>query len=186
LRKEAARRDATHPVWHHLNKGFSSGGLGETAREQFEQCFRGFQLSLSDEVERTARNLYEHLEKNPAALNTLRGTKFGIDVAAIIGTGAYAFYLGGPVFDLIFVPLAASITHQLVELLGKQYVDYHREMARNRQQAMVTQYISGPLAEWLTRWPTTGGSDYERLQLILRRMPPALQQTQALIDAAMR
>ena len=186
LRKEAARRDATHPVWHHLNKGFSSGGLGETAREQFEQCFRGFQLSLSDEVERTARNLYEHLEKNPAALNTLRGTKFGIDIAAIIGTGAYAFYLGGPVFDLIFVPLAASITHQLVELLGKQYVDYHREMARNRQQAMVTQYISGPLAEWLTRWPTTGGSDYERLQLILRRMPPALQQTQALIDAAMR
>ena len=60
------------------------------------------------------------------------------------------------------------------------------EMARNRQQAMVTQYISGPIAEWLTRWPTTGGSDYERLQLILRRMPPALQQTQALIDAAMK
>ena len=184
LRREAARRDATHPVWHHLNKGFSSGGLAETAREQFEQCFRGFQLSLTDEVERTARSLYEELEKNPVALNTLRGTKFAIEVASITAT---AVYLGtNVVFDLIFVPLAASITHQLVELLGKQYVDYHREQARNRQQAMVTQYISGPLAEWLIRWPTTGGSDYERLQLILRRMPMALQQTQTLIDAAMK
>jgi hypothetical protein len=50
---------------------------------------------------------------------------------------------------------------------------------------MVTQYISGPMADWLTRWPTTGGSDYERLQLILRRMPLALQQVDTLIGAAM-
>ncbi len=48
------------------------------------------------------------------------------------------------------------------------------------------QYISGPMADWLTRWPTSGGSDYERLQLILRRMPPALQQTETLIEMAMQ
>src|SRR5262249_38075288 len=31
LRKEAARRADTHPVWAHIDKGFS-GGLGQTAR----------------------------------------------------------------------------------------------------------------------------------------------------------
>jgi hypothetical protein len=183
LRKEAARRDETHPVWRHVNKGFTNGGLAETARDQFEQAFRSFELSLTDEVERTARGIYEDLEKNPVALNTLRGTKFSLEVASIAGV----FIAGGiNLFDIVLVPLAASITHQLVELLGKQYVDYHREQARNRQQAMVTQYISGPLAEWLIRWPTTGGSDYERLQLILRRLPQALQQTETLIDVAVQ
>jgi hypothetical protein len=181
LRKESARRDETHPVWHHLNKGFSSGGLAETAREQFEQCFRSFQLSLTDEVESTARHLYEDLQKNPVALNTLRGTKFAMEIASITVT---AVYIGtNVVFDLIFVPLAASITQQLVELLGRQYVDYHREQARQRQQAMVTQHISGPLAEWLIRWPTTGGSDYERLQTILRRMPQTIGQIAGVCQA---
>jgi hypothetical protein len=183
LRKESARRADTHPVWHHLNKGFTNGGLADLARDQFEQSFRGFQLSLTDEVERTARGIYEDLEKNPVALNTLRGTKFSLEVASVTGV-----VIAGGInwLDIVLVPLAASITHQLVELLGKQYVDYHREQARNRQQAMVTQYISGPLSEWLIRWPTSGGSDYERLQLILRRMPQALQQTETLIDLAMK
>jgi hypothetical protein len=184
LRKEAARRDETHPVWHHLNKGFTNGGLAETAREQFEQCFRAFQLSMTDEVERTARSLYQDLEKNPVALNTLRGTKFTLEVASITATIVTVGH--NVVFDIVLVPLAASVTHQLVELLGKQYVDYHREQARNRQQAMVTQFISGPIAEWLIRWPTSGGSDYERLQLILRRMPQTIQQVETLIEMAMR
>jgi hypothetical protein len=184
LRKEAARRDETHPVWRHLNRGFTNGGLAETARDQFEQCFRAFQLSMTDEVERTARSLYQDLEKNPVALNTLRGTKFTLEIASIAGTIVTVGH--NVVFDIILVPLAASVTQQLVELLGKQYVDYHREQARNRQQAMVTQYISGPIAEWLIRWPTSGGSDYERLQLILRRMPQALQQVETWIEAAVQ
>ncbi len=183
LHKEAARRDETHPVWHHVSRGFTTGGLADTARDQFEQAFRGFQLSLTDEVERTARGLYEDLERNPVALNTLRGTKFTLEVASIAGTIVAA---GVNLTDIILVPLAASITHQLVELLGKQYVEYHREQARNRQQAMVTQYISGPLADWLTRWPTSGGSEYERLQLILRRLPPAIQQVETLVALAIQ
>jgi hypothetical protein len=184
LRKEAARRDETHPVWRHINKGFTNGNLAEAARDQFEQAFRTFQLSLTDEVERTARGLYEDLERNPVALNTLRGTKFTLEVASIAGTVVTVGQ--NIVFDILFVPLAASVTHQLVELLGRQYVDYHREQARNRQQAMVTQYISGPLAEWLVRWPTTGGSDYERLQIILRRMPQAIQQVETLVGMTLK
>src|SRR5205823_8655900 len=110
---------------------------------------------------------------------TLRGSKFAMDVAAI----AAAVAAGGLNWhDLILVPLAAAITQQLVELLGRQYVDNQRELARGRQKALVTQYISGPLAEWLATWPATGGSAYEHLLMALRRIPPALQQ----LDAAVK
>ena len=68
------------------------------------------------------------------------------------------------------------MTHQLVELLGKQYVDTQREYTRNRQEALVVQYLSGPLAEWLAQWPATGGSAFERLHLALRRIPVAIRQ----------
>jgi hypothetical protein len=177
LRKEAARRAETHPVWAHIDKGFA-GGLAEGARERFQQGFRTFQLGLANEVDQTARSIYEELEKKPLALNTLRGTKFTLEVAAITGT---IIHLGLNLWDIVLVPLAASITHQLVELLGKQYVDNLREQARSRQQALETRCVSGPLAEWLAQWPATGGSTYERLQLALRRIPPAIQQLQAAV-----
>jgi hypothetical protein len=173
LRKEAARRADRHPVWAHLNKGFASG-LADLARDRFEQGFRAFQLSQADEADRTARAIYEELLKHPVALNTLRGTKFTLEIASI--TGAVLTAGHNYILDFVLVPLAASVTHQLVELLGKGYVDSQRELARARQQALVGQYVSGPLAEWLAQWPSTGGSAYERLQLALRRIPADLQQ----------
>jgi hypothetical protein len=60
--------------------------------------------------------------------------------------------------------------------MGKQYVDGQREQARNRQQALVTQFLSAPLAEWLAQWPATGGSAYERLHEALRRVPLTVAQ----------
>jgi hypothetical protein len=179
LRKEAARRADSHPVWAHIDKGFA-GGLATLARERFQQAFRGFQIGLANEVDHTARSIYEELEKNPVALNTLRGSKFALEVASI--AGAVVTCGQNWMLDIILVPLAASVTHQLVELLGKQYVDNLREQARARQQALVTHFVSGPLAEWLAEWPATGGSAYERLQLALRRIPPAIQQ----LDFAVR
>jgi hypothetical protein len=181
LRREAARRADSHPVWAHIDKGFGSG-LADMARERFEQGFRTFQLSLATEADRTARAIYEELEKHPVALNTLRGTKFALEVGAITGT----IVAGGlNWFDVVLIPLAASLTHQLVELLGKQYVETQRELTRTRQQALATQYVSGPLAEWLGQWPSSGGSTYERLQLALRRIPPDLQQLDAAVTKAM-
>ena len=124
-------------------------------------------------MERTARDIYEELEKKPVVLNTLRGGKFALDVAAIAGSVAAG---GINWLDFILVPLAASVTHQLVELLGWQVVDTQREQTRNRQQALLKQQLSGPLAEWLTQWPATGGSSFERLQQALGRIPEAVQQ----------
>jgi hypothetical protein len=39
------------------------------------------------------------------------------------------------------------------------------------------------MAEWLTKWPATGGSSFERLQLALSRIPPAVQQLDARVQA---
>jgi hypothetical protein len=171
LRNEAARRSDTHSLWAHVDKGFNSN-LADLAQQRFTDGIRAFQLSQADEVDRTARAIYEDLEKNPVALNTLRGTKFALEVAAITG----ALVAGGiNVWDVVLVPLAASVTHQLIELLGMQYVDSQREQARVRQQALVTQHLSGPLGEWLAQWPATGGSTFERLYLALRRLPPNIE-----------
>jgi hypothetical protein len=82
----------------------------------------------------------------------------------------------------LLIPLAASISHQLVELMGKGYVEGQRELARQRQQALMMQHLSAPLAEWLIQWPATGGSSYERLQLTLRRLPVAIQQLHAAVS----
>jgi hypothetical protein len=174
LRKEAVRRANTHPVWAHIAQGFTGGGLAEQARERFHQSFRGFQLGQADEVDRTARAIYEEVEKNPGLLNTMRGGKFALDVAAVAAAAVTAgHYL---LLDVILVPLAASVSQQLVEFLGQQYVEGQREEARQRQMGLMNLHISGPLAQWLAQWPATGGSAYERLRLALNRIPPALSQ----------
>ena len=173
LRKEAARQSKSHPLWAHVSQGFQSGILTEATRERFQRVYCDFQVSLTDEVERTARSIYEQLERNPVVLNSLRCGKFALDMAAIAGTVAAG---GLSWWDFVLVPLIASLTHQLVELLGYQVVESQREATRLRQQALITQHLSQPLAEWLAQWPATGGSTFERLQTALRRIPPGIQQ----------
>jgi len=181
LRKEAVRRSGSHPVWSYVEDGFNHD-LGELARQRFEEGLRNFRLSQADEMDRTARAIYEELEKSPARLNTLRGAKFGLDLAGVAG----AVVAGGINWhDVILVPLAASMTHQLIEWLGKGYVDSQRELARSRQQALETKCVSGPLAEWLAQWPATGGSAYERLNLALRRIPSGIRQLNDAVTKAL-
>lgn len=172
LHKESVRRADSHPVWAHIEKGFADG-LADRANERFQQAVRSFQLSLAEEETRTARSIYEELEKNPVLLNTLRGGNFALDVAAIAGALTIG-HIG--VQDFVLVPLLASIKQQIIELLGKQYVDNQREQIRSRQQLLMTQYVSLPVAEWLSQWPATGGSQFERLQTALRRIPTAVKQ----------
>jgi hypothetical protein len=182
LRKDAARQGGSHPLWAHVTEGFQSGRLGDQIREKFQLLYRDYQIGLAAEVDRTARAIYEQLEKNPAVLNTLRGGKFALDVGAIGG----AFALGGIAhwpLDFIMVPLVASLTHQLVELLGQQVVETQREQTRHRQQALMIQHLSAPLADYLTAWPATGGSAFERLQLALRRIPHGLQELNMMVRA---
>jgi hypothetical protein len=190
LRKEAARHASREPLWQHINQGFASG-LANQIKDRFEESLARFHSSINDEVDRTARGIYEHLLQNPVALNTLRSAKFTLEIGAIVGTvagtvaavhtaGMSLFWL-----NLVLVPLAASVTSHLIEVLGQKYVDTQREQARARQQALVTQHLSGPLAEWLIQWPSTGGSAYERLQLVLRRLPENIGKLDADVNAAL-
>jgi len=172
LHKEAAHRAGQHDLWAHVEKGFATG-LADQTRQRFRQGVNSFQLSLADEIDHTARAIYEELEKSPVLLNTLRGGNFALDLAAIVGALAIG-HIG--VQDFILVPLLASLKQQVVELLGKQYVDAQREQIRSRQQLLITEYVSGPLAEWLSQWPATGGSTFERLQTALRRIPGNVQE----------
>ncbi len=173
-RKESARYANTHPLWSHIAKGFQSAGLSGQVREQFALQLRTFQSSLSDEVDRTARNIYEELAKRPVLLNSLRSGKLALEVAAVTGTiltaGHSSFWL-----PVILAPIVTTVTHQLVEMLGKQFVDAQREQTRQQQANLMRQHLSVPLAEWLTKWPTTGGSSFERLQLALRRIPEGIR-----------
>ena len=79
----------------------------------------------------------------------------------------------------------ASIKQQIVELLGRQYVDNQaHEQIRHRQQLLVCRYISTPLADWLAEWPVTGGSTYEHLKTTLTRVPEAIEQLDLAVVAA--
>lgn len=183
LRKESSRLSSTHPLWVHISQGFAQQGLNEQIQERFQQGYRAFHLALSNETDKTARAIYEKLEQSPGALNTLRGGKLSIELAAI---GGVVFIDGGlGLSDFLLAPIAASLTQQLVEVFGKQYVDKQRELARQKQQALMAQYITAPLSEWLANWPATGGSPFERLQLALRRIPTGIEQMQTLIKSTM-
>jgi len=74
-----------------------------------------------------------------------------------------------------FIPLFASTEHQGVELVVWQFVEQKRAATRTRREMMVDQTIAAPLSDWLTQWPSTGGSAYERLQLTLRRVPELIR-----------
>lgn len=171
LRKEALRRSGEHPLWAHLSQAFQTADMDSKFKERFASAYRDYQASLATEVDRTARNIYEQLEKNPLALNGLRAGKFALDAAAIAGT----VLTGGiGLHDIVLVPLVASITHKLVEFLGQQVVDTEREATRTRQLEIERRHLSGPMSEWLAAWPATSGGPFERLQLALRRLPPAI------------
>ncbi|MBY0230432.1 MAG: GTPase domain-containing protein [Gemmataceae bacterium] len=176
--KEAGRRASEHPLWSHIAAGFRNGHLAGSARERFAASYRDFQASYAAEVDRTARSIYEHLERKPVLLNSLRTSKLGLEVAAIGGT----ILTGGLGWNLLLVPVIASVTHQLVEMLGRGVVDAEREATRKRMAGVLRSSMSGPLADWLAGWPASGDSPFGRLQLALRRLPQSI----AALDSRVR
>jgi len=182
IRAEAIRRGEAHGLWKHISAGFNSG-LTESATDQFQTLLRGYQVSSADEIEAAARTVTAGLEKHRAGLAFLRGCKLVLDVIAIV----LAFWAGGWDWPtLIYIPLFVSIAHQLVELGVRQYVEGKRSAIRSRKMAMVSQAVSGPMADWLTKWPATGGSAYEKLQGALRRVPDSIAQLKRLAEPRLR
>jgi hypothetical protein len=182
LRAEAIRRADSHPLWKHVAGGFNSG-LGEAAADQFQALLRSYQVSSAEEIEAAARSVTAGLEKNPAALAGLRAGKLVLDLVAVV----LAFWAGGLDWPtIIYLFLFVSAAHQVVELIVRQYVEHKRSAIRSRKMATVSQAVSGPLADWLARWPATGGSAYEKLQGALRRVPDTIAQLRRLADPRLR
>jgi hypothetical protein len=172
LRAEALRKANTHPLWRHVVNGFNSG-LGDTANERFQNDLRRFQLTSADEIDTVCRAMTSGLEENSSLLASLRVGNALLDGAAV-GLGLWAG--GGFAWQsLVFIPLFDSLGHQGVELIVWQFVERKRMGTRTRKEMMVNQLIAVPLSEWLTQWPSTGGSAYERLQLTLRRVPELIK-----------
>jgi GTPase SAR1 family protein len=171
FRKEAAVR-AGHPIWEQLKSQFDAD-LAPRAEAQLTADLADFQAKMTQEVDRTARAIYEDLQKKPAALNTLRGAKFAVEAASIAGT---VIMLGAHVMmDIVLVPLVAAFTQELVEILGKQYVDRQREKARQRGRELFEVTLATPLADWLLKWPALSAQAVEQLQGVVQRVPEHLQ-----------
>lgn len=170
LRATALTLEKRHNLWATVAHGFEAD-LGDKFAERYRAGINAFQGSQRAEIDATAQAIFEDLEKSPGTLNALRGSKFALDVGAIGATLA----MGGiSAQDLVLVPLVSGITHQLVEWAGAGYVEMQKEKARSRQQELIARHIADPLSSWMTAWPATGGTDYERLQLALHRIPAGL------------
>jgi hypothetical protein len=76
---------------------------------------------------------------------------------------------------LLYIPLFASVGHQIVELAVWQYVEMKRSASRVTKEKLVRETIADPMSQWLTDWPTTGGTAYERLRATLQRVPEAIK-----------
>lgn len=182
LRAEALRRADTHPLWRHVVNGFASG-LGESANERFNNDLRRFDMSSADEIDAICRAMTTGLEQNQSLLASLRVGKLLLDIAAV-GLG---FWIGGISWaTIIYVLIFASLAHQMVELVVWQIVEQKRSATRARKELLVNQYLATPEGEWLTQWPSTGGSAYERLQMTLRRVPESIKELCAAVESSMR
>jgi hypothetical protein len=173
LQAEALRRSSVHPVWKGIAHGFEAG-LANQARDRFQQEYRNFELKETDELEKAGRGMVEAVEKNPVLLYTLRGGKLAADVAVIAGVIYMAW--GVSWYTLLLIPVGVSATHQAAELMVRGAAETARARVRSQRETLVTTALSNPLAGWLAEWPATGGSSFERLQQVLRRVPPMIKQ----------
>ncbi|VTS03466.1 GTPase domain-containing protein [Tuwongella immobilis] len=182
LRSEVLQRTEQHPMWRHIAQGFETG-LTDLTRDRFEQDYRRYELGLADEVESVRRNITEGIAQSPALLMGLRVLKLVADLVAV----GFAFAVTGlNWWLLLMVPLVVSLEHQVIELFCRFYVEHQREQTRLRQELLVSQTLSAPLAEWLIQWPVTGGSTFERLQRAMRRIPESIEQLSAAIQQRIR
>lgn len=180
LQAESLKRAGTHPLWKSIAHGFDAG-LAAQARDRFQQEFRTFELKETDELERAGREMVGKLENKPALLHMLRGGKLALDLV-VIGSIIYLTWVPSW-YHLLLLPIGVSATHQGAELVVRGAAEATRSHVRHERETLVSTALTGPLAAWLADWPATGGSNIERLQQVLRRVPLAIQQLEERVTA---
>ncbi len=181
LQAEALRKSSSHPLWKQIAARFDSE-LGPQARDRFATEFRSFELKESEDLEAAGKALVAGLESNPALLYTLRGGKFALDLVIIAGV-IYLAWVQGSAWYLLLAPLGVSATHQFAELTTRAVAEGARHRVRSHRESLVVTSLTAPLANWLAAWPTTGGTSFEKLQQVLRRVPDLIRQLEERVTA---
>ena len=180
LQAEALRRAPGHPVWKAIAHGFDAG-LANQARDRFNVEYRAFELKETDELDKAGQAMVNTLEKHPAALYILRGGKFAVDLA-VIGAVIYTAW-GASWYYLLLMPVGVSATHQTAELVVRGVAETTRMRVRHQHETLVSSALTQPLATWLAEWPATGGTSFEKLQQVLRRVPATIKQLEERVTA---
>jgi hypothetical protein len=180
LQAEALKRSGSHPVWKQIAHGFDAG-LAAQARDRFQHEFRSFELKETDELDHAGQQMVDTLEKNPVLLYGLRGGKLAADLVVV---GAILYLTWVPSwYHLLLIPLGVSATQQVAELGARGAAEATRARVRRQREALVKTALTDPLAAWLAEWPATGGSAFERLQQVLRRVPVLIRQLEERVAA---
>jgi energy-coupling factor transporter ATP-binding protein EcfA2 len=180
LHAEALKRAATHPLWKQVAIRFDAE-LSPQARSRFEELLRTFELKETAELETLGQALVKRLAGNPTLLYTLRGAKLAVDVAIIVW--AVVLAVGTSWYYLLLIPVGVSLTHQVAELIVRGVVEQVRHRVRHQRETLLSTAVTGPVSGWLAEWPTSGGSMLERLQQVLRRVPPAIRQLETRVSS---
>jgi GTP-binding protein EngB required for normal cell division len=182
LQAEALRRSGQHALWKQIAVRFDSE-LGPQARDRFATEFRTFELKESEDLEEAGKALVAGLENNPALLHTLRGGKFVLDLVII---GSVVYFTWPPGWMLLLAPIGVSATHQFTELATRGVAEGARSRVRAHRESLVHTSLTAPLAQWLAEWPSTGGTSFEKLQQVLRRVPDAIRQMEERVTAKVK
>ncbi|MCS7015545.1 MAG: GTPase domain-containing protein [Gemmatales bacterium] len=167
LWREAQHRQQNSIFWQRLSQVLDPSSAWQrkiiaALGEHFSK-YEGVRREL---IETIAGNIYGSLKANPAALNTLRGTKLAVELASIAGI----LISGGlNLWDLALVPLATSMIQALTEFLGSQYVEVQRENARQMQLSLVTQYLVQPVCQLVAH--SDPASEWQELRDIFPKLP---------------
>ena len=157
--------------------------MGPQARERFGTEYRTFELKESEDLEDAGKALVSGLEHNPTLLHTLRGGKFALDLAII---GGVVYFTWPPGWLLLLAPVGVSATQQFAELATRGVAEGARQRIRAHRESLVTTSLSAPLAQWLSEWPSTGGTSFEKLQQVLRRVPELIRQMDERVTAKVK
>jgi hypothetical protein len=171
-------------LWKQIAARFDTE-LAPQARDRFATEFRSFELKESEDLEAAGKALVAGVENNPALLYSLRGGKFAADLV-VIGAVVYLAWAAGSAWYLLLAPLGVSLTHQFSELVTRGVAEGARHRVRSHRESLVATNLTAPLAAWLTEWPTTGGTSFEKLQQVLRRVPDLIRQMEERVAAKVK
>ena len=125
-----------------------------------------YQTLLKVETELAARALYTQLQKQPAALNSLRAARVSADAAAVV----LAVKSGGlGAVDLVIAPAMLSLTSMLTEGALGQYMKKVQQDLKNYQKKAVTSLINRKLAIKLNALAPGSGISVQQLNQMARR-----------------